>query len=71
MPGLVVVSASLSITGKGMLPDLSRFGCEIGPEKALFCVGSVEGGLRLSGIDQLEIQQIFRLKNAFSPKVAF
>ena len=54
-----------------MLPDLSRFGCEIGPEKALFCVGSVEGGLRLSGIDQLEIQQIFRLKNAFSPKVAF
>lgn len=71
MPGLIVVSASLSITGKGMLPDLSRFGCEIGPEKALFCVGSVEGGIRLSGIDQLEIQQVFRLKNASSPKVAF
>lgn len=71
MPGLVVVSASLPMAAQSALPELWRFGCEIGPEKALFCVGSVEGGLGLSGIDQLDIQQVFRLKNASSPKVAF
>lgn len=71
MPGLVSVSATLPIATQDSLPELWRFGCEIGPEKALFCVGSVEGGLGLSGIDQLDIQQVFRLKNASSPKVAF
>lgn len=71
MPGLVSVSATLPIAAQDSLPELWRFGCEIGPGKALFCVGSVEGGLGLSGIDQLDIQQIFRLKNASSPKVAF
>lgn len=70
MPGLVSVSASLPIEREA-LPDLWRFGCEIGPEKALFCVGRVEGGLELSGVDQLDILQVFRLKNASSPKVSF
>lgn len=71
MPGLVSVSATLPMAAQASLPELWRFGCEIGPEKTLFCVGRVEGGLGLSGIDQLDIQQIFRLKNASSPKVAF
>jgi len=71
MPGLVSVSATLPMPAQGSLPELWRFGCEIGPEKVLFCVGGVEGGLGLSGIDQLDIQQVFRLKNASSPKVAF
>lgn len=71
MPGLVSVSASLLTEGQDSLPVLWRFGCEIGPEKKLFCVGRVEGGLRLSGIDQLDILQVFRLKNASSPKVSF
>lgn len=71
IPGLVVASATLPMTAQSTLPDLWRFGCEIGPEKALLCVGSVEGGLGLSGIDQLEIQQVFRLNNSSSPKVAF
>lgn len=71
MPGLVSVSASLLTQGQDSLPVLWRFGCEIGPEKELFCVGRVEGGLRLSGVDQLDILQVFRLKNAFSPKVSF
>jgi hypothetical protein len=71
MPGLVSVSATLPLAAQRSLPELWRFGCEIGTEKALFCTGSVEGGLGLSGIDQLDIQQVFRLKNASSPKVAF
>ena len=71
MPGLVSVSASLRIEGQEALPELWRFGCEIGPEKALFCVGNIEGGLGLSGVDQLNITQVFRLKNASSPKVSF
>lgn len=71
MPGLVSVSASLLTEGQVSLPVLWRFGCEIGPEKKLFCVGRVEGGLRLSGVDQLDILQVFRLKNASSPKVSF
>lgn len=71
MPGLVSVSATLPMAARDSLPELCRFGCEIGPEKTLFCVGSIEGGLGLSGIDQLDIQQVFRLKNASSPKVAF
>lgn len=71
MPGLVSVSASLSIRSGEKLPDLWRFGCEIGPAKVLFSVGRVEGGLELSGIDQLNIQQVFRLKNASSPRVSF
>lgn len=71
MPGLVLVSGSLLIEGQGSLPELWRFGCEIGPEKNLFCVGRVEGGLELSGVDQLDVLQIFRLKNASSPKVSF
>lgn len=71
MPGLVSVSASLLTEGQDSLPVLWRFGCEIGPEKKLFCVGRVEGGLWLSGVDQLDILQVFRLKNASSPKVSF
>ncbi len=71
MPGLVPVSASLLTEGQDSLPVLWRFGCEIGPEKKLFCVGRVEGGLRLSGVDQLDILQVFRLKNVSSPKVSF
>lgn len=71
MPGLISVSAWLLTEGQDSLPVLWRFGCEIGPEKKLFCVGRVEGGLRLSGVDQLDILQIFRLKNASSPKVSF
>jgi len=71
MPGLISVSASLLTEGQDSLPVLWRFGCEIGPEKKLFCVGRVEGGLRLSGVDQLDILQVFRLKNASSPKVSF
>ena len=71
MPGLVSVSASLLIEGQESLPELWRFGCEVGPEKTLFCVGRVEGGLRLSGVDQLDVLQVFRLKNASSPKVSF
>lgn len=71
MPGLVSVSASLLIEGRESLPELWRFGCEVGPEKTLFCVGRVEGGLGLSGVDQLDVLQVFRLKNASSPKVSF
>lgn len=71
MPGLVSVSASLLIEGRDSLPELWRFGCEIGPKKTLFCVGRVEGGLGLSGVDQLDVLQVFRLKNASSPKVSF
>lgn len=71
IPGLVVVSATLPVTAQRTLPDLWRFGCEIGAQKTLFCVENIEGGLGLSGIDQLDIQQVFRLKNASSPKVAF
>ncbi len=71
MPGLVSVSASLLIEGQESLPELWRFGCEVGPEKTLFCVGRVEGGLGLSGVDQLDVLQVFRLKNASSPKVSF
>lgn len=71
MPGLISVSASLSIEERRAMPDLWRFGCEVGSEKTLLCVGKVEGGLGLSGIDRLDILQTFRLKNASSPKVAF
>jgi hypothetical protein len=71
MPGLVSVSASLLMESKDSLPELWRFGCEVGPEKTLFCVGRVEGGLGLSGVDQLDVLQVFRLKNASSPKVSF
>lgn len=71
MPGLVSVSASLPMAAQGSLPELWRFGCEIGPGKTLFCVGRVEGGLGLSGVDQLDVLQVFRLKNASSPKVSF
>lgn len=71
MPGLVSLSASLVTAGHISLPPLWRFGCEIGPKKELFCVGRVEGGLWLSGVDQLDILQVFRLKNASSPKVSF
>ena len=71
MPGLVEVSASLQIERHRSLPELRRFGCEIGEERALFCVGMVEGGLVLSGIDQLDLLPIFRLKNTSSPKVSF
>ena len=71
MPGLVSVSASLLIEGKDSLPEVWRFGCEFGPEKTLFCAGRVEGGLGLSGVDQLDILQVLRLKNASSPKVSF
>lgn len=71
MPGLVSVSASLLMERKDSLPELWRFGCEVGPEKTLFCVGRVEGGLGLSGVDQLDVLQVFRLKNASSPKVSF
>jgi len=71
MSGLVSVSASLLIEGKDSLPELWQFGCEIGPEKTLFCLGRVEGGLGMSGVDQLDVLQIFRLKNASSPKVSF
>lgn len=71
MPGLVSVSASLPIEAQVSLPELWRFGCEIGSEKKLFCVGRVEGGLGLSGVDQLDVLQVFRLKNASSPKLSF
>lgn len=71
MPGLISVSASLPMEEQGPMPELWRFGCEIGSEKKLFSVGRVEGGLGLSGIDQLDILQVFRLKNASSPKVSF
>ncbi|NMW23336.1 hypothetical protein HFP05_02660 [Rhodanobacter denitrificans] len=71
MPGLVSVSASLLIEGKDSLPEVWRFGCEFGSEKTLFCAGRVEGGLGLSGVDQLDILQVLRLKNASSPKVSF
>ncbi len=71
MPGLISVSASLLIEQRQSMPELWRFGCEIGREKILFCVGMIEGGLCLSGIDQLDILQVFRLKNASSPKVSF
>lgn len=69
MPGLVSVSASLPTTENGSLPELQRFGCEI--DGTLFCAGAIEGGLELSGIDRLDIVQVFRLKNASSPKVSF
>ena len=71
MPGLISVSASLPMEEQGPMPELWRFGCEIGGEKKLFSVGWVEGGLDPSGIDQLDILQVFRLKNASSPKVSF
>lgn len=71
MPGLVSVSASLLIEVQASLPELWRFGCEIGPKETLFCVARIDGGLELSGVDQLDILQVFRLKNASSPKVSF
>ncbi|HET7662949.1 MAG TPA: hypothetical protein VFK31_04845 [Rhodanobacteraceae bacterium] len=71
MPGLVSVSASLPIEAQVSLPELWRFGCEVGSEKKLFCVERVEGGLGLSGVDQLDVLQVFRLKNASSPKLSF
>lgn len=71
MPGLISVSASLLMEERRPMPELWRFGCEIGNKKTLLSVGMIEGGLGLSGIDQLDILQVFRLKNASSPKVSF
>lgn len=68
LPGLVSVSGSLP-TADRPLPKLQRFGCEI--DGTLFSAGAIEGGVELSGIDRLDIVQVFRLKNASSPRVSF
>lgn len=70
-PGIVGVEAIESIDSKLRNYEQPIFRACVTMKSTLFCIAHIKGGLMLSGIDEWEIKNAFRLVNSDQPNVVF